>query len=95
MSTNVAEVGSVAIGSPAVGEPTSSRASTHSGAPLLEPAPGGPAESFAAAVADGHPVRVFLAAALGGYALLAGLTIAVGLLLTKVILQIGGRRSLG
>lgn len=89
MSTNVAEVGNVAIGSPAVGEPTLSRASTHSGVPLLEPAPNGPAESFAAAVADGHPVRVFLAAALGGYALLAGFTIAVGLLLTKVILQIG------
>ena len=48
------------------------RASEHAAShawqpPLLEPAPGGPAERFADAVGPGHPVRVFLAAALGGY----------------------------
>ena len=58
--------------------------------PLLEPAPGGLAERFAAAVGDGHPVRVFLVAAVGGYVLLVGLMVALGLLLTKVLLQIGG-----
>ena len=41
--------------------------------PLLEPAPDGLAERFAAAVGYGHPVRVFLAAALGGYILLVAL----------------------
>jgi len=38
-------------------------------------------------------MRVFLAAALGGYALLVALTIAVGLLLTRVLLEIGGLAS--
>lgn len=64
------------------------RAVAPSGAPLLEPAPAGPAERFAEAVGSAHPVRVFLAAVLGGYALLVGLTIAAGFLLTKVLLSI-------
>jgi undecaprenyl-diphosphatase len=59
-------------------------------APLLEPSPGGVAERLAAAIGPGHPVRVFLAAILGGYAILLSLTIAIGLLLTKVLLQIDG-----
>jgi undecaprenyl-diphosphatase len=64
--------------------------SARSWAPLLEPAPDGAAERFAAAVGPGHPVRVFLAAVFGGYAILLALTIAVGFLLTKVLLQIDG-----
>ena len=40
--------------------------------------------------ARGHPVRVFLAAILSGYAILLALTIAVGFLLTRVILKIDG-----
>ena len=63
---------------------------SRSGAPLLEAGEGGLAERFADAVGATHPIRVFLVAALGGYALLVGLTIAAGFLLTKVILQIGG-----
>ena len=59
-------------------------------APLLEPAPGGPAERFAGAVSPGHPVRVFLAAIFGGYAILLALTIAAGFLLTRVLLKIDG-----
>jgi len=58
--------------------------------PLLEPAPNGLAERFAAAVGYGHPVRVFLAAALGGYILLVALMVALGFLLTRVLLHIGG-----
>ncbi len=58
-----------------------SQKSTHrrdapSSAPLLEAAEGGLSERFASAVGDGHPIRVFLVAALAGYALLVGLTIA-------------------
>jgi membrane-associated phospholipid phosphatase len=59
-------------------------------APLLEPTPGGAAERFAASVSPGHPIRVFLAAILTGYAILLALTIAAGFLLTKVILKIDG-----
>ena len=59
-------------------------------APLLEHTPGGSAERFAAAIGRGHPVRVFLAAILSGYAILLALTIAVGFLLTRVILKIDG-----
>jgi undecaprenyl-diphosphatase len=58
--------------------------------PLLEPRPGGPAERFAAAVGYGHPVRVFLAAAVGGYVLLVAFMTALGFLLTKVLLEMGG-----
>ena len=70
--------------------PDSTHASPSSGTPLLDATLAGPAERFAAAVGNGHPVRVFLVAALAGYALLVGLTIAAGFLLTKVILQTGG-----
>lgn len=59
-------------------------------APLLEPTPGGAAERFAEAISPGHPVRVFLAAILGGYAVLLALTIAIGLAFTKVVLKIDG-----
>lgn len=64
------------------------RVDAPSGAPLLEPASGGIAERFAETVGPGHPIRVFLAAILGGYALLVGLTIAAGFLLTRVLLSI-------
>ena len=63
------------------------------GAPLLEPAPGGPAERFAQVVGQGHPVRVFMTAILSGYAVLVALSIAFGFLLTKVILHIPGVQS--
>ena len=69
-------------------EPMSRGRAAPSGAPLLEPAAGGLAERFAGAVGVGHPIRVFLAAVLGGYALLVGLTIAAGFFLTRIILQI-------
>jgi membrane-associated phospholipid phosphatase len=59
-------------------------------APLLEPAPGGPAARFAQAVGETHPVRAFLVAAIGGYALLVGLMVALGFLLTKVLLRSHG-----
>jgi len=59
-------------------------------APLLEPTSGGTAERFATAISPGHPIRVFLAAILSGYAVLLGLTIALGFLLTRVILKIDG-----
>ena len=59
-------------------------------APMLEPTPGGLAERFATAISPAHPVRVFLAAILSGYAILLALTIAVGFLLTRVLLKIDG-----
>jgi membrane-associated phospholipid phosphatase len=72
--------------------PVAARASRQQ-PPLLEPAPGGPAERFAAAVGYGHPVRVFLAAAVSGYILLVAFMVALGFLLTKVLLSIGGLQA--
>ena len=59
--------------------------------PVLEPAQGGPAERFAAAVGrKRHPVMVFLAAMFGGLALLAVLSMAAGFLLTHVLAHAWG-----
>jgi undecaprenyl-diphosphatase len=88
MGTDVAQLEQVNRQPPAPTVVKPERADARSGAPLLEPAPGGPAERFARAVGSGHPVRVFLAAVLGGYALLVALTIGLGFLLVKVLLQI-------
>ncbi len=63
-------------------------ATARSGAPLLEPAEAGPAERFAQAVGAENPIRVFLAAVLSGYAIIVALTVGLGLLLTKVLLNI-------
>lgn len=69
------------------------RADAPSGARLLEATEGGMADRFARAVGPDHPIRVFLAAVLGGYALLVALTIAAGFLLTEVVLSIGAVAS--
>jgi undecaprenyl-diphosphatase len=69
------------------------RVDAPSGVPMLEPAPGGLAERFADAVGAEHPVRVFLVAAVAGYLLLVGASIALGILLTRVLLHIGGLAS--
>ena len=69
------------------------RADAPSGAPMLEPTEGGLAARFAGVVGPNHPIRVFLAAILGGYALLVALTIAAGFLLTEVLLSIGAVAS--
>jgi membrane-associated phospholipid phosphatase len=57
--------------------------------PLLEPRPGGLAERFSAAVGDRHPVVAFSLALLSGYLVLAAASIAVGLLVTEVLLASG------
>jgi membrane-associated phospholipid phosphatase len=61
--------------------------------PALEPTEGGPAQRFAQALSGRHPVTVFLVASILGYLLLAALTIALGLLLTEVVLRSGGIAS--
>lgn len=58
--------------------------------PVLEPRSHGNAERLAARVGAGHPVLVFLAAMLAGLVLVAGLSILLGLLVTHVVLHIGG-----
>jgi membrane-associated phospholipid phosphatase len=59
--------------------------------PVLEATPGGRAERFAAAVGrNRHPVIVFLAAMVGGLALIAALSIAAGFLLTHLLLHASG-----
>lgn len=89
MSVDSASLSALEGESAPIGKPAARAAKARSGAPLLEPADGDAAERFANTVGATHPIRVFLVAALGGYAILVGLTIAFGLLLTKVILQIG------
>jgi membrane-associated phospholipid phosphatase len=57
---------------------------------LIEPRPGGLAERFAARVGATHPVRVFLAAVVSGYLLVAALSVATGLVFVETLLPIGG-----
>ncbi|HEX6663117.1 MAG TPA: phosphatase PAP2 family protein [Gaiellaceae bacterium] len=57
--------------------------------PVLEPRRGF-AERMGVRAGNGHPVVVFLAAMLGSLALISGLSIALGFLVTGVILHIGG-----
>lgn len=63
-------------------------AAREAGAPVLEPGRGGPAEQLATRLGDPHPVVVFLAALVPGFAVLAGLSIALSLLVTKVLLSV-------
>jgi membrane-associated phospholipid phosphatase len=57
---------------------------------ILEPTPNGSAERAAETIGRDRPVRVFLTTVLAGYALVVGLTIAAGLVLTDVIIAAGG-----
>jgi membrane-associated phospholipid phosphatase len=57
---------------------------------LLEAKPGGIAERFSARVGRDRPVRVFIVAIVLGYAALVALMVGVGLVLTKLLLPIGG-----
>jgi len=61
-----------------------------SGVAVLEPRRGGPAERFSERIAPEGPMRVFLAALLGGYALLVGAMVLLGLALTELVLPVGG-----
>jgi membrane-associated phospholipid phosphatase len=58
--------------------------------PLLDARKGGPAERFAGLLRGRHPAAVFFAALLAGFALLALVSIALGLLVTDVLLHTGG-----
>jgi membrane-associated phospholipid phosphatase len=81
----------MAVGPTTIGElleRRQDRVSSGSGVPVLEARRKGPAERFARALEGRHPMTVFLAAAIVGYAALATVTIAAGLLLTHVILRI-------
>lgn len=57
---------------------------------VLEPRPGGPAEGVARLLGTTHPVRAFLVTIVAGYALLVGLTITAGLLLTRLLVPVRG-----
>src|SRR4029453_4077349 len=66
-----------------------------SGVPLLRPRGAGLAARFDAMLGDRHPVTAFLSAVILGYVLLAAASIAVGLFVTKVLLESGGIERLG
>ena len=57
---------------------------------ILEPTPGGPAESVARRLGATGPVRVFLTTVVVGYAFLVALTIAAGLLFTELLVPVHG-----
>ena len=57
---------------------------------MLEARPGGPAESLARRLGTTHPVRAFLVTIVAGYGLLVGLSIAGGLLLTRLLVPVRG-----
>ena len=61
--------------------------------PVLEARRGGPAERFAGRLRGRHPAAVFFAAVLAGFTVLALISIALGLLVTDVLLDIGGLRD--
>jgi membrane-associated phospholipid phosphatase len=73
----------------AVAEPTSGRnRGRNDGIPALAARPGGLAERFAGRVGRQHPVTVFFAALVSGFALLAAFAILLGLLVTDVLVPI-------
>jgi undecaprenyl-diphosphatase len=61
--------------------------------PALQAGVGGPAERFADAVGARRPAVVFLAALLCGFAVLAGVSMLLGLFVTDVLLHVGGVQS--
>ena len=60
--------------------------------PVLGARAGGPAERFAGRLPGRHPAAVFFAALLAGFAALALISIALGFLVTDVLLDVGGLR---
>jgi membrane-associated phospholipid phosphatase len=72
------------------GETRGPREAARSGVPLLEHRPGGSGERFSRRIGADRPVRVFLAAVLFGFIALVGIMVASGLVLTKLLLPIGG-----
>ena len=56
--------------------------------PFLEPRPGGPAERIGRSLSGLHPVAVFLLSAIALWAILAGISIALGHLVTDVLVPI-------
>lgn len=66
------------------------RSTNYDDVPVLRAREGGLAERLAELFGDRHPVTVFLAIVLTGYVVLAASTVALGFLLTRVILATGG-----
>jgi undecaprenyl-diphosphatase len=61
--------------------------------PILEPRRGGLAERFAGFFDGAHPAIVFVLALALGFAVVAGLSVALGSLVTDVLLRSGGLQS--
>lgn len=58
--------------------------------PVLEPPPHGVAARVAHRLGAGHPVRAFLLTVLAGYALIVGVTVAAGFVLTSYVVANDG-----
>ena len=70
--------------------PRAPRRDTGGEIPLFDPRPDGPAERFLGVVGDRHPVVAFFLALISGYLLLAAASVALGFLVTEVLLLIDG-----
>jgi hypothetical protein len=77
---------------PLVG-PASGSALALGSAPVLDEEPNGVGRWLATIVGRGHPVRTFLAGVVLSLISIAGLSILLGLLMTHVILRVGGIQS--
>jgi membrane-associated phospholipid phosphatase len=71
-------------------QPTRGTEKKRTTVPALEARPGGAAERFARALGLRHPVATFFAALAGGFVLLAGLSILLGVLVTHVLITSAG-----
>ena len=75
---------------PAIGDVRVTTPAPRSDVPVLEPRPGSPADRFSRAIGSDRPVLVFLAAVVFGYTALVVSMVAIGLVLTRVLLPTGG-----
>jgi membrane-associated phospholipid phosphatase len=71
-------------------QPTRSTEKNRTTVPALEARPGGAAERFARALGLRHPIATFFAALAGGFVLLAGVSILLGVLVTHVLITSAG-----
>jgi membrane-associated phospholipid phosphatase len=71
-------------------KPASRAARAVGDVPALEPRPGSLAARYAHALEGHHPATVFISAALLGYVCLVACTVALGFLITEVLITTGG-----
>ena len=85
-----AEAAHAALAAPHLAIEHTEKDAPRSGLRVLEPRPGGLAERFSRLFGPENPVRVFIVALLAGYAVLVTAMVFLGVVLTHVVLPLGG-----